>query len=192
MEQSFGGVRLTNFIGDYLKTIVTPAARALEHTTCLFIWESLAEVLAGVRRVAPTPLPPHTRWHPTSANLFTSPLDAATNHEATTNTFLWTPPDLTPGKKWYNQQVHNLHLVAQHYPGREARLIHEELESLVVHRNNYDATGAVLKKLQLLWWQPCEMVARRVFYLSHRPVSTPILTWMPSNSRWRPISSTSL
>lgn len=123
----------------HLKTIVSTTARALEHTTSLAIWESLMEALAGVRRVARAAQSLRTRWHETSANLSTSPLNAAT-------TFLWTP-------KWYNQRVHNLHLAAQHYQGREARLIHEGLESLAVHRNNYDATGAVLKKLQLLWWE---------------------------------------
>ena len=137
----------------HLKGIQTPTSRGLLQTTSLFIWEGLTETIAGVPPNRPVDLPLRTNWQQVADNLFIDPPTKTVDKQSTTLTFVWAPPDLTPGKEWYNLRLRNLQAAAKFYPGREDELVTKGIAALAGHRRNYDATGAALKTLQLLWWE---------------------------------------
>ena len=66
--------------------------------------------------------------------------------------FQWRPPDLRPGSGWSAQCLRNLRQACDTYPDSD-QLYTEGVQMLDHHRNNYDAEGPDLTKVQLLWWK---------------------------------------
>ena len=122
---------------------LSPDGLDMDRTTSVFHWEFLG---ASFRREAAGEYWPTVRLGvPVSG-----PSDSPTGEEQ--QVFDWRPPDLSPGGRWHQERVRNLHRATSGHPDCE-RLRSEGMRMLETHRGNYDEHGPALKSLQLLWWE---------------------------------------
>lgn len=125
---------------------LAPSATTLERSTSVFHWEYLSQGFSGLdlpslpspleeRPVGPDPLQ-HDRDVPTGPS----------------TTFSWAPPDLDPWGDWYAARILSLRRAASTYR-YPCRVYLEGLDTLEIHRGNYNCEGPDPKQLQLLWWE---------------------------------------
>ena len=118
----------------------------LERTTSVFLWEYLSGSLQNLRK------------DPSGRSSYQLPMSPPSDQtpglreQATTPPFLWAPPDLSLGSKWYNQRVANLHKASETYTA-STEIFQDGIRRLGVHRANYNAEGPAPVWLQLLWWE---------------------------------------
>ena len=76
--------------------------------------------------------------------------------------FGWLPPDLSVKSDFFKERERNLREACQTCPCPE-QAYKDGLESLDIHRRNYDATGPNLQQVRILWWEfpPQHWVALR-------------------------------
>ena len=133
------------------------SAATLRHTTSVFIWEALADTIAGITTNPTEAIDLFTDWVRLDQQHFGDPPAGLANETLevgrSPETYDWRPPDLTPGKEWYNRRVANLRSAASTYGRRAKALIQEGIKMLEVHRRNYNSEGPCLRQLQLLWWE---------------------------------------
>ena len=100
------------------------SAASLRHTTSVFIWEALADTIAGVSTNPTKAIDLCTDWDRLDKQHFGNPAtelaDETLEVGRSPATYDWRPPDLTPGKEWYNRRVANLRSASSTY-GRRAR-----------------------------------------------------------------------
>ena len=133
------------------------SAGILRHTTSVFIWEALADTIAGVSSNPTNAIDLFTDWCQLGKHHLEVPptdlVDETLEVGYSPKAYEWCPPDLTPGKEWYNRRVANLRSAANTYGRRSRTLIQEGIKMLEVHRKNYNSEGPCLRQLQLLWWE---------------------------------------
>lgn len=125
--------------------------RGLRHTTSVFIWESLSSTLSGLANNSARTVDLFTDWDRLQS--LPPPPGIQLNHSETTEVFHWAPADLRPGGEWHTKRVASLRAACNLHGPDGQRMFQEGLRSLEIHRENYSATGADLKQLQLLWWE---------------------------------------
>ena len=129
----------------------------LQHTTSVFIWESLSPSLSFCPETSRAEIDLFNEWNridPTSEETFSVPRGPAQEVETSdAPPFTWIMPNLEPGGEWYTTRLRNLGKACAQYGCRAEGMFQEGLDILKIHRTNYDEEGPNLTRLQLLWWE---------------------------------------
>lgn len=129
--------------------------KGLGATTSVFHWEYLSQALQTRTPVIPKTF--HTLGTTAAAalrRLLAKRSDASALPPSPEPVPIdWTPPDLSPGGRWWKKRVRSLMAAAAVYGSQAIDITNQGLEDLRVHRRNYDSTGPNPVSLKILWWE---------------------------------------